>query len=158
MRIGIGYDIHRLVENRKLILGGVEIEHHLGLLGHSDADALAHAIADALLGAAALGDIGLHFPDTDPEYKGISSMLILNHIATLLKDCGWKVVNIDTVIIAEKPKLLPHVSQMQENLTAALGLPLDMVSIKATTNEGLDALGSQQGIACQAIAMIEEIS
>ncbi len=155
MRIGQGYDVHRLVEGRKLILGGVDIPHSTGLLGHSDADVLTHAIADALLGAAALGDIGKHFPDSDPAYKGISSLLLLSHVGALLRKNGFRIVNIDSTVLAEAPKLAPHISSMRENIAVALQIELSSVSVKATTEEGLGFTGEKLGIAAQAIALIE---
>lgn len=157
MRIGMGYDVHRLVEERDLILGGVKIPWELGLLGHSDADVLIHAIMDSLLGAAALGDIGKHFPDTDPAYKGISSVLLLKHVAALLKEHGFKVGNIDATIIAQKPKMAPHIPTMIENIAAALEIPQSCLNIKATTEEGLGFTGRMEGIAAQSIALIEEM-
>lgn len=155
MRVGMGYDVHKLVEGRKLILGGVEIPWELGLLGHSDADVVVHAIMDALLGAAALRDIGRHFPDTDPQYKGISSILLLKKVGELLDEKGYQVVNLDATIIAQKPKLLPYIDTMIENVAEALNLSVDQVNIKATTEEGLGFTGTMQGISSQAICMIE---
>jgi 2-C-methyl-D-erythritol 2,4-cyclodiphosphate synthase len=155
IRVGIGYDVHRLVEGRKLILGGVEIPHSLGLLGHSDADVLLHAIADALLGAAGLGDIGKHFPDTDEKYRGISSMLLLSHVWELLKARGYKIGNIDAVIAAQKPKLAGFIPKMRENIAAALDCDADFVNIKATTTEKLGFEGREEGISSQAVALIE---
>ncbi|MBQ0000488.1 MAG: 2-C-methyl-D-erythritol 2,4-cyclodiphosphate synthase [Clostridiales bacterium] len=157
MRVGMGYDVHRLVENRDLILGGVNIPWELGLLGHSDADVLIHAIMDSLLGAAALGDIGKHFPDTDPAYKGISSVLLLKHVGALLKEQGYKIGNIDATIIAQKPKMAPHIPMMRENIAAALEIPVSRLNIKATTEEGLGFTGKMEGISAQSIALIEEI-
>lgn len=154
MRVGMGYDVHKLVEGRKLILGGVEIEHSLGLLGHSDADVLLHAIMDALLGAAALGDIGKHFPDTDPRYEGISSMKLLEHVGKLLEEKGYVIDNIDATIIAQKPKLRPYIEQMEQNIAATLGIAKEQVNVKATTEEGLGFTGTQQGISSQAICML----
>ncbi len=154
MRIGMGYDVHRLVENRDLILGGVTIPWEKGLLGHSDADVLLHAIMDALLGAAALGDIGKHFPDTDPRYKGISSILLLKHVGTLLYEHGYKIGNIDATIIAQKPKLAPFREQMAENIANALEISKDQICVKATTEEGLGFTGKEEGIASQAIALL----
>lgn len=154
MRIGNGYDVHRLTEGRPLILGGVEIEHSLGLLGHSDADVLVHAIMDALLGAAALGDIGQHFPDTDPAYKGISSIKLLEHVGGLLKD--YRICNIDAIIVAQKPKLAPHIPAMRERVAAALGLEVAQVSIKATTTETLGFEGREEGISSYAVCLLEE--
>ena len=137
MRVGMGYDVHKLVEGRPLILGGVEIPHTLGLLGHSDADVLVHAIMDALLGAAALGDIGKHFPDTDPQYKGISSMKLLEHVRLLLEKNGYVVENIDATVIAQKPKLRPYIAQMEENIAKILGIAKEQINIKATTEDCL---------------------
>ncbi|MCI6242057.1 MAG: 2-C-methyl-D-erythritol 2,4-cyclodiphosphate synthase [Lachnospiraceae bacterium] len=154
MRVGMGYDVHKLVEGRKLILGGVEIPHPLGLLGHSDADVLVHAIMDALLGAAALGDIGRHFPDTDSRYKGISSMKLLEHVRDLLEENGYVVENIDATVIAQKPKLRPYIEQMEENIAETLGIAKDQINIKATTEEGLGFTGTQQGISAQAVCLL----
>lgn len=137
MRIGTGYDVHRLVKDRDLILGGVKIDHEYGLLGHSDADVLVHAIMDALLGAAALGDIGKHFPDTEKAYRGISSIALLEHVAGLLKENGYSVGNVDSVIIAQSPKMAPHIENMRENIARALSIELNQISVKATTEEGL---------------------
>lgn len=156
MRIGMGYDVHKLTEGRDLILGGVNIPWEKGLLGHSDADVLIHAVMDALLGAAALGDIGQHFPDTDPAYKGISSVKLLSHVMALLKENGYQVGNIDAVIIAQKPKMAPHIPAMRENLAEAMGVPLSRVSVKATTEEGLGFTGRGEGIAAQAVCLLEE--
>ena len=158
MRAGMGYDVHRLVEGRKLILGGVEIPYEKGLLGHSDADVLLHAIMDALLGAAALGDIGKHFPDTDEKYSGISSMKLLKHVAGLLEENLYIVENIDATIIAQKPKMRPHIAQMEENIASALGIERDRVNVKATTEEGLGFTGSGEGISAQAICALEKIT
>lgn len=157
MRVGIGYDVHRLVEGRKLILGGVEIEHETGLLGHSDADVLLHAIMDALLGAAALGDIGKHFPDTDEKYKGISSVQLLGYVGKLLQDNMYMINNIDATIIAQAPKMAPHISTMRENIADTLGVELDCVNIKATTEEGLGFTGTKKGISSQAICSLSNI-
>ena len=154
MRVGMGYDVHKLVEGRKLILGGVEIVHTLGLLGHSDADVLLHAIMDALLGAAALGDIGKHFPDTDPAYKGISSMKLLEHVGKLLEEKGYVIDNIDATIIAQKPKLRPYIEDMEQNIAKALGISKEQVNVKATTEEGLGFTGTEQGISSQAICLL----
>lgn len=156
MRIGMGYDVHKLVENRDLILGGVKIPYEKGLLGHSDADVLLHAIMDALLGAAALGDIGKHFPDTDPAYKGISSILLLEHVTELLDRHGYGIGNIDATIIAQKPKMAPHIPQMRENMARAMGIDISRLNIKATTEEGLGFTGREEGIASQAICLLEE--
>ena len=145
MRVGMGYDVHKLTENRDLILGGVKIPWEKGLLGHSDADVLIHAVMDALLGAAALGDIGKHFPDTDPKYKGISSVKLLIHVSELLKEHGYEVGNIDATIIAQKPKMAPHIPQMRKNMADALGIPESKINVKATTEEGLGFTGSRGG-------------
>ena len=155
MRIGHGYDVHRLVGGRKLILGGVEVPHTLGLLGHSDADVLTHAVMDALLGAAALGDIGRHFPDTDPAYKGADSLVLLDHVMTLLDQAGWKVGNVDATILAQKPKLAPHIPQMRDNLARHMGAELEQVNVKATTEEKLGFTGAEQGIAAHAVCLLE---
>ena len=154
MRVGMGYDVHKLVEGRDLIIGGVRIPHTLGLLGHSVADVLLHAIMDALLGAAGLGDIGKHFPDTDPQYKGISSMKLLSHVAELIREKGYVVENIDATIIAQKPKMRPHIPQMEENIAGALGISTDQVNVKATTEEGLGFTGTEEGISSQAICTL----
>ncbi|MDD6232550.1 MAG: 2-C-methyl-D-erythritol 2,4-cyclodiphosphate synthase [Frisingicoccus sp.] len=156
MRIGMGYDVHRLTEDRKLILGGVDIPYEKGLLGHSDADVLLHAIMDALLGAAALGDIGKHFPDTDPAYKGISSVELLKHVGGLLAEHGYRIGNIDATIIAQRPKMAPHIQAMRENTAKALNIDVDQINIKATTEEGLGFTGEGLGIASNAICMIEK--
>lgn len=156
MRVGMGYDVHRLVEGRDLILGGVKIPYEKGLLGHSDADVLLHAIMDALLGAAALGDIGKHFPDTDPKYKGISSIKLLEHVGQLLDENMYIVENIDATIIAQKPKMRPHIEEMEENIAEALGIAKDQINVKATTEEGLGFTGSGEGISSQAICAIEK--
>lgn len=157
MRIGMGYDVHRLSAGRKLIMGGVEIPFEKGLLGHSDADVLVHAIMDALLGAAALGDIGSHFPDTDPEYEGISSIRLLEHVGKLLSDNGFKIENIDATIIAQKPKMRPYIERMQENISRALMISVDQVSVKATTEEGLGFTGSGEGISAHAVCLVDRI-
>jgi len=154
MRIGFGYDIHRLVEDRKLFLGGIEISHTLGLLGHSDADVLIHAICDALLGAAALGDIGKHFPDNDEKYKDISSLILLKDVNEKISNTGYSINNIDCTIVAEKPKLNPYISQMVECLSKALSMPPGDINIKATTNEGLGPVGQEQGISAHAVVTI----
>ena len=154
MRVGMGYDVHRLTEERKLILGGVEIPWEKGLLGHSDADVLVHAVMDALLGAAALGDIGKHFPDTDPAYKGISSILLLRHVTKLLKKNGYAIGNVDATIIAQKPKMAPHILKMRENMAEAMGISIDCLNVKATTEEGLGFTGREDGIAAQAICLL----
>lgn len=158
MRIGMGYDVHRLVEGRDLILGGVQIPYEKGLLGHSDADVVVHAIMDALLGAAALGDIGKHFPDTDPQYKGISSILLLKHVGKLLSEHNYIIGNIDATIIAQRPKLAPYREQMMQNVAEALGIDRHQVNIKATTEEGLGFTGTGEGISSQAICLLEEVS
>ncbi len=155
MRIGMGYDVHRLVEDRDLIIGGEKIEYEYGLLGHSDADVLLHAIMDALLGAAALGDIGTHFPDTDERYRGISSVRLLAYVDQLLEENGYSVGNIDATIIAQRPKMAPHISKMRENIANTLGLELNQVNIKATTEEGLGFTGSGDGISAQAVCILE---
>ena len=157
MRVGMGYDVHKLVEGRKLILGGVEIPYEKGLLGHSDADVMLHAVMDALLGAAALGDIGLHFPDTDPKYKGASSIKLLEHVGGLLEENGYVIENIDATIIAQRPKLLPYMEEMMKNVAGVLELTMDRVNIKATTEEGLGFTGSGEGISSQAICLLTEI-
>jgi len=154
MRIGTGYDVHRLQEGLELWMGGVKIDHTHGLLGHSDADVLLHAICDALLGAAALGDIGKHFPDTDLQYKGISSIKLLSHVARLLKEYGYTIGNIDSTIVAQRPKMAPHIPQMRQNIADALGIDVDCVSVKATTTERLGFEGREEGISAQAIALI----
>ena len=157
MRVGMGYDVHKLTEGRKLILGGVDIPWEKGLLGHSDADVLIHAVMDALLGAAALGDIGKHFPDTDPAYKGISSVKLLVHVAGLLREHGYEVGNIAATIIAQKPKMAPHIPQMRKNMAEALGIMESKINVKATTEEGLGFTGSGEGISSQAICLLTEI-
>ena len=155
MRIGSGYDVHRLVEERDLILGGVKIPYALGLLGHSDADVLLHAIMDSILGAAALGDIGKHFPDSDPKYKGISSIQLLTHVKELLKETGYKISNIDATIIAQAPKMAPHIPQMRENIAKALEINVNQINVKATTEEGLGFTGEGKGISSQSICLLE---
>ena len=157
MRVGTGYDVHRLVEGRKLILGGVEIPHTLGLLGHSDADVLVHAVMDALLGAAALGDIGQHFPDTDPAYEGADSLGLLAQVGQLLQDEGYVIGNIDATVIAQKPKLAPHIAQMKENIAKTLGLDLSQVNVKATTEEHLGFTGREEGISAQAVCTLDNL-
>ncbi len=157
MRIGQGYDVHRLVEGRELIIGGVKINHPTGLLGHSDADVLLHAICDAMLGAAALGDIGKHFPDTDPKYKGIDSRVLLRLCAKKLAEYGYKVVNLDATIIAQAPKMRPHIDQMRENISSDIGIELDCVNVKATTEEHLGFTGRCEGISSNAVCLIENI-
>ena len=156
MRIGHGYDVHRLVEGRKLILGGVEVPHTLGLLGHSDADVLTHAVMDALLGAAALGDIGRHFPDTDPAYAGADSLKLLDHVVELLAGRGWQVGNVDATVLAQAPKLAPHLPAIRRNLADRLQVPLSRVSVKATTEEGLGFTGAGEGMAAHAVCLVEE--
>ena len=153
-RVGIGYDVHRFVDGRKLVLGGVEIPHDQGLDGHSDADVLLHAIADAVLGAAALGDIGIHFPPTDEQFRGIDSREILRHAIRLITEKGWTVVNIDATVIAEVPKLMPHAESIRTAIAAASGVTVDDVSVKATTNERMGFLGRGEGIAAIATVMI----
>lgn len=154
MRIGHGYDVHRLAEGRRLILGGVEIPCHLGLLGHSDADVLTHAVMDALLGAACLGDIGSAFPDTDPAYEGISSMVLLERVAQRILAAGYQLGNLDATILAQRPKLAPYIPQMRENLAARLGVPVTRVNVKATTEEGLGFTGRGEGIAAHAVVLL----
>lgn len=154
MRVGIGYDVHKLVEGRDLILGGVNIPYEKGLLGHSDADVIVHAIMDALLGAAALGDIGQHFPDTDPQYKGISSIALLKHVGKLLEENNYVIENIDSTIIAQRPKMMSHLPQMQKNVAEALGIEVNQVNIKATTEEGMGFTGAGEGISAQAICLL----
>lgn len=155
-RVGIGYDVHKLVADRKLILGGVDIPHEKGLLGHSDADVLLHAISDALLGAAALGDIGKHFPDTDERFKGISSLILLKHVGELLADKNYKINNIDATIVAQRPKLLPFIPTMQKNVAKILNLSIEDVNIKATTEERLGFTGNEEGISSYAICSIDK--
>lgn len=155
LRVGMGYDVHQLVEGRKLIMGGVEIPHTKGLLGHSDADVLIHAIMDALIGAIGEGDIGKHFPDTDDKYKGISSMKLLEHVSAILKDRQAVIHNIDATIIAQRPKMAPHIETMKENVAAALDLKVTQVNIKATTEEKLGFTGAEQGISSQAVCLID---
>lgn len=155
MRIGNGYDVHALVEGRTLILGGVEIDWHLGLEGHSDADVLLHAICDACLGAAALGDIGTHFPSNDAHYKDMDSRILLKNVATLLNQAHWKIGNLDCTLIAQKPHLAPYILEMRENISSDLSLTLSQVNIKATTTEGLGFIGQQQGIAAQAVVLLQ---
>jgi len=156
-RIGQGYDVHQLVEGRKLILGGVEIPHKTGLLGHSDADALLHAITDALLGAVALGDIGRHFPDSDPRHKGADSRVLLRDALALVVARGWRPVNVDATLIAQQPKLAPHAAAMVANIAADLGLPVDAVNIKGKTNERLGYLGREEAIEAQAVVLVEHV-
>lgn len=156
MRIGHGYDVHRLVKDRALIIGGVQIPYELGLLGHSDADVLLHAVSDALLGAAALGDIGKHFPDSSEEFEGADSMELLRQVVSMLADKGFYTVNIDCTVIAQKPKLAPYIEQMKENIANACGTAPDMVNVKATTEEGLGFTGQMQGISAHAVCIIEQ--
>ena len=156
LRIGNGYDVHKLVENRKLILGGVEISHNLGLLGHSDADVLLHAIMDALLGALALGDIGKHFPDTDEKYKGISSIKLLEEVYELIKKKGYKVVNLDSIIVAQKPKLKPYIEEIRKNIAISLETSIDNISVKATTEEQLGFTGNEEGIKSYSVVLLEK--
>lgn len=157
MRVGMGYDVHRLTEGRDLILGGVKIPFEKGLLGHSDADVLLHAIMDALLGASALGDIGKHFPDTDPAYRGISSLELLKRVAKLLSEKRFRVQNIDATIIAQAPKMRPYIDSMRQNIAGALQIDWDRVNVKATTEEGLGFTGNGEGICAQAVCLLEEI-
>ena len=157
MRIGHGYDVHRLVKGRALVLGGVSIPHETGLLGHSDADVLTHAVMDALLGAAAIGDIGKLFPDNDAKYKGADSLMLAREVAKRLRDASYRIGNVDATVIAEAPKLAPHITQMRENLAAALGIDVARVSVKATTEEGLSFTGARLGIAAHAVCLIEAL-
>ena len=156
-RIGHGYDVHRLVKDRALILGGVEIAHELGLLGHSDADVLVHAVMDALIGAMGKGDIGKHFPDTDEKYKGISSISLLSAVHRMLTDNGYRVVNVDATVIAQRPKLSSYIEEMRSNMAAALDVEAEVINVKATTEERLGFTGSEEGIAAHAVALIEKI-
>lgn len=158
MRVGMGYDVHKLVENRDLILGGVKIPYSLGLLGHSDADVLLHAIMDSLLGAAALGDIGKHFPDSDDRYKGISSIELLKYVGSLLKENDWLIENIDSTIIAQKPKMAPHIENMRKNISEALNIDIGQINVKATTEEGLGFTGEGKGISSQSICLLTKKS
>ena len=153
-RVGTGMDVHALIKGRPLIIGGVKIEYELGLMGHSDADVLTHAVMDALLGAAALGDIGKHFPDTDPAYKGISSIRLLEHVGKLLEEENYQIINIDATIIAQRPKMLPHIPQMRVFIAEDLGCHMDDVNVKATTTEKLGFTGRGEGIACEAVALL----
>lgn len=155
MRVGLGYDVHKLVSDRDLIIGGVKIPFEKGLLGHSDADVLLHAIMDSLLGACALGDIGKHFPDTDDKYKGISSILLLKETGNLIKENGYKINNIDATIIAQRPKMLPHIENMRQNIASALNININQINVKATTEEGLGFTGELLGISAQSIASVE---
>ena len=154
IRIGNGYDIHQLSPDRRLILGGVEIPHELGLLGHSDADVLTHAIMDAMLGALSLGDIGLYFPPTDPQWKGADSLMLLERVNQLIQEKGWQVGNIDSVVVAERPKLKPHITAMRDRIAGVLQIPSDRIGIKATTNEKLDSVGREEGICAYAVALL----
>lgn len=156
MRIGHGYDVHKLVEGRKLIIGGVDIPYEKGLLGHSDADVLLHAISDALLGAAAMGDIGLHFPDTDPRFKGADSLMLLRHVVELLRANGYTVGNIDATVIAQAPKMRPHIDKMRANIAGACGISISDVNVKATTEEKLGFTGSGEGVSAHAVALINK--
>lgn len=157
MRIGLGYDVHKLVENRDLIIGGVKIPHEMGLLGHSDADVLLHAIMDSLLGASSLGDIGKHFPDTDERYRGISSLNLLKEVGNLLYKNGYSINNIDSTIIAQKPKMAPYITEMRHNISTALNIDIDKINVKATTEEGLGFTGSCEGISSQSICLLTKI-
>jgi 2-C-methyl-D-erythritol 2,4-cyclodiphosphate synthase len=157
MRIGHGYDVHKLVEGRDLILGGVKIPHEVGLLGHSDADVLLHAVSDALLGAAGLGDIGKHFPDTDPRYKGADSLKLLQIVGEKVAEAGYRISNIDVTMIAQRPKLRPHITQMEQNIANALNLDVSRVNVKATTEERLGFTGEELGMACHAVCLLEEV-
>lgn len=157
MRVGMGYDVHKLVEDRKLILGGVEIPHEKGLLGHSDADVLLHAVMDSILGALALGDIGKHFPDTDEKYKGADSMKLLEHVYNLISEKGYAIGNLDATIIAQAPKMAPHVSKMRENIARVLNTDISNINVKATTEEGLGFTGNKEGISSQSICLLINI-
>lgn len=157
MRVGFGYDVHALVTDRPLILGGVQVPHTHGLLGHSDADVLLHAISDALLGAAALGDIGKHFPDSDPTYKGISSLILLRETVSLIQARGYRVCNVDSTLVAQKPRLAPHIPRMVQEISRAMGIPESCVNVKATTTERLGFAGREEGMAAYAVALLEEI-
>lgn len=157
LRVGHGYDVHRLVSGRKLILGGVEIPYEKGLDGHSDADVLTHAVMDALLGACGLGDIGRHFPDSDERYRGISSLLLLDHVAALLRQQGYGVVNVDVTLIAQAPKVGPYRQQMADNLATHMGISSEQINVKATTEEHLGFTGSGEGMACHAVALVEKL-
>lgn len=156
MRIGQSTDIHRFADDRKLILGGVEIPYEKGLLGHSDADALTHAVAEAILGALALGDLGHHFPDTDPKWEGVNSIIILKEVGKMMKDKGYKIGNVDSLILIEKPKMAPHIEQMRQNFADALECDIDKISVKATRGEGLGFVGRKEGVLAQAVALLEE--
>ena len=156
MRIGHGYDVHKLVEGRDLIIGGVKIDHHLGLLGHSDADVMLHAVSDALLGAAGLRDIGYHFPDTDPKYKGADSRVLLREVRQKVADAGYRISNVDVTMIAQKPKLKPHIEQMMANIASDLQIDISRINVKATTEEKLGFTGEELGMACHAVCLLEE--
>ncbi len=156
MRIGQSTDIHRFADDRKLILGGVEIPYEKGLLGHSDADALTHAVAEAILGALALGDLGHHFPDTDPKWEGVNSIIILKEVGKMMKDKGYKIGNVDSLILIEKPKMAPHIEQMRQNFADALECDIDKISVKATRGEGLGFVGRKEGVLAQAVVLLEE--
>ena len=156
MRIGHGYDVHRLVEGRDLILGGVKIPYHVGLDGHSDADVLLHAVSDALLGAAGLGDIGRHFPDTDPRYKGVDSLKLLEIVGRKVADAGYRISNIDVTMIAQRPKLKDHIGTMEQNIAGALKMDVSRINVKATTEERLGFTGNEEGMACHAVCLLEE--
>ena len=158
LRVGHGYDVHRLVEGRALILGGVTVPFDRGLLGHSDADVLTHAVMDALLGAAGLGDIGRHFPDSDPAYAGADSLVLLDHVVALLNEKGWQVGNVDATILAQRPKLAPHIGQMRDNLARHMNVTAEQVNVKATTEEGLGFTGSGEGIAAHAVVLLEKLT
>lgn len=157
MRVGMGYDVHRLVPERDLVLGGVKIDYERGLLGHSDADVLLHAIMDAVLGAAALGDIGRHFPDTDPAYRGASSIRLMEQVRQMVEGEGFSVGNVDATIIAQRPKMRPYIDEMRENIARALGIGVSQVNVKATTEEGLGFTGTGEGISAQAVCLLEEV-
>ena len=157
MRVGLGYDVHKLVEGRKLIIGGVNIEHEKGLLGHSDADVLIHAVMDSILGALALGDIGKHFPDTDKKYKGADSIKLLEFVHNLIVENGYSIGNIDCTIIAQSPKMAPHIKNMRENIAKALNTSIDNINVKATTEEGLGFTGAKEGIAAQSICLLVKV-
>ena len=157
MRVGLGYDVHKLVEGRKLIIGGVDIPHEKGLLGHSDADVLTHAVMDSILGALALGDIGKHFPDTDERFKGADSIKLLEHVYTLITEMGYKINNIDCTIIAQSPKMAPHIQKMKENFAKALNTDIDNINVKATTEEGLGFTGTKEGISAQSVCTVVKV-
>lgn len=156
MRVGLGYDVHKLVEGRKLIIGGVNVPHEKGLLGHSDADVLIHAIMDGMLGALALGDIGKHFPDTDEKYKGANSMKLLEYVNHLINEKGYEINNIDSIIVAQSPKMAPHIEQMRRNIATVLNTDINNISVKATTEEGLGFTGEKQGISSQSICLLNK--